>query len=62
MMHILLIEKDIALGEALLIGLQHHYNVEWVRRLGDASTFMDAQQTDLVLLDLKDIVSQLVRL
>lgn len=52
-MHILLIEDDIALGQALTQTLQHHhFKVEWICQLQEALNLMDYHAIDLVLLDL----------
>ena len=52
-MHILLIEDDFALGQALSQTLQHHqFKVEWVHELQGALQLLDCHPIDLVLLDL----------
>lgn len=52
-MHILLIEDDFALGQALSQTLQHHqFKVEWIHELQGALQLLDCHPIDLVLLDL----------
>jgi len=52
-MKILLIEDDLDLGNSIRIAIGNQgMDVVWVRSLGDASRFLDAELCDLVLLDL----------
>jgi two-component system, OmpR family, response regulator QseB len=52
-MHLLIIEDDLALGEALLASLKvEGVSATWVRRLGDAGPALDTGAPDAVLLDL----------
>lgn len=51
-MYLLLVEDDLALGNALLKLLKAHYRVEWVRALAAARSHFEAAEPDLVLLDL----------
>ena len=52
-MHLLIIEDDIDLGQALLSCLRvEGFSGEWFRRLGDARASFEGQAVDCVLLDL----------
>jgi two-component system response regulator QseB/two-component system response regulator BasR len=52
-MHLLIIEDDLALGEALLASLKvEGCSATWVRRLADAGPALDTGAPDAVLLDL----------
>ena len=52
-MHLLIIEDDLALGEALLASLKvEGFSATWVRRLADAGPALDTAAPDAVLLDL----------
>lgn len=52
-MHLLIIEDDLALGEALLASLKvEGFSATWVRRLADAGLALEAGEPDAVLLDL----------
>jgi len=52
-MHILLIEDDLDLGQALLSALQlEAFSVQWLRRAGDAPPKLDDPACSAVLLDL----------
>lgn len=52
-MNILLVEDDLDLGNGVRIALgDQGFDVVWVRRMADAVSTLDAQLTDLVLLDL----------
>lgn len=52
-MHLLIIEDDLALGEALLASLKvEGFSATWVRRLADAGPALDTGLPDAVLLDL----------
>ena len=51
-MHLLLIEDDLPLGNALIRLLKSNYRVEWVRSLADANKYLSSQDYDLILLDL----------
>lgn len=51
-MLLLLVEDDLALGNALLKLLRPHYRVEWVRTLAAAKQHLAASDADLILLDL----------
>lgn len=52
-MHLLIIEDDMDLGQALLASLrQQGHTATWVRRLQDGVTAFDAELVDCVLLDI----------
>jgi DNA-binding response OmpR family regulator len=51
-MHLLLVEDDLHLGNALLKLLRQDYRVEWVRSLAAASSHLAAAEYDVILLDL----------
>lgn len=51
-MYLLLVEDDLALGNALLKLLKTRYRVDWVRNLSTARGYFEAAQYDLMLLDL----------
>ena len=52
-MKVLLVEDDLDLGNGVRIALaDEHFDVVWVRRLGDAQNALDQQPFDLMVLDL----------
>ncbi|PSJ45797.1 DNA-binding response regulator [Zobellella endophytica] len=51
-MYLLLVEDDLALGNALVKLLKAHYRVEWVRQLAAARAHFAAAEIELILLDL----------
>ena len=52
-MKVLLVEDDLDLGNGVRIALaDQHFDVVWVRRLGDAHVALENQPFDLIVLDL----------